>query len=102
MKTKPFLPLSKCFLALLLPLWGLTGCYTPTAVDRHFGQAMRDAQMGQTVNLSRTVQPDRSRGTDAGIVRSGIVRYEKTYITPASPVTSLDQSLGMSTNTAPR
>jgi hypothetical protein len=72
--------------------WALSGCHSTTALDRHFGQAVKNAQSGQTLRSERVVTQD--TGMDAGVIRSGIERYEKSYITPPTPLTSLDQGLG--------
>jgi hypothetical protein len=74
----------------------LSACHTPSELERNFGQSVRQAQSAQTPpqRTNTSLTPGQETGTDAGIVRSSIVRYEKTYVTPPSPVTSLDQSLG--------
>ena len=87
---------------VLLSWWALSGCSTPTAVDRHFGQAVKNAQSGQTWIGNELNRPLVPSTTDAGVVRSSIARYDKSFITPPTPVSSLDQSLGTSSNTAPR
>ena len=79
---------------------GLSGCYSTTALDRHFGQAVKNAQSGQTLRSERVVTQD--TGMDAGVIRSGIVRYEKSYVTPPTPLTSLDQGLGQAGSGASR
>lgn len=102
MKSQPLAFHPSVLWIVLLSLCSLTGCNTPTAVDQHFGLAVKHAQSGQTLTRNEEKYPLPPSTTDAGIVRSSIVRYEKSYITPPSPVSSLDQSLGTPTNTAPR
>jgi hypothetical protein len=88
-----------CTPALMLLACSLSACSTPTAVDRDFGLAVQKAQRAQT--QTTLMNPPASTGMDAGTVRSSIVRYEKSFVTPPSPVTSLDQSLG-SASSMPR
>ena len=64
------------------------------------GQAVKNAQSGQTLRSERVVTQD--TGMDAGVIRSGIVRYEKSYVTPPTPLTSLDQGLGQAGSGASR
>jgi len=79
---------------------GLSGCYSTTTLDRHFGMAVKNAQSSQTIPSAHA--PQHERDMDAGIVHSGIVRYEKSYVTPPLPVSSLDQGLGQPSSMAPR
>lgn len=88
-------------LALLLALLSLSACHTPSVLDEQFGLAVRQAQSAQTLQPTQRL-PQALPGADAGVVRSSIVRYEKTYVTPPSPVTSLDQGLGAAATTVPR
>ena len=92
-------PVLPCMAAALLAC-SLSACHTPSAVERDFGRSVQKAQSAQAMppNLNAPL----SHGTDAGIVRSSILRYEKTYVMPPSPVTSLDQSLGSATSGTPR
>jgi len=99
MKFKSLTLNSTCLIALVAG-GGLASCATSTTVDRHFGMAVKNAQSAQTITPE---PPNRvTTGTDAGIVRSSILRYEKTYITPPTPLSSLDQGLGTPSNMAPR
>ena len=82
--------------ALMLLACSLGACTAPTAVDRDFGLAVHKAQRAQT--QPTLMNPPASTGMDAGTVRSSIWRYEKSFVTPPSPVTSLDQSLGTASN----
>lgn len=102
MKFKSLTLNSTCLLALLAAGWSLTGCATSTAVDRHFGMAVKNAQNAQTITHAPLDRATASAGTDAGIVRSSMVRYEKTFVTPSTPLSSLDQGLGTPSNTVPR
>jgi hypothetical protein len=82
--------------ALWLLACSLSACDTPTAVDRHWGLAVKKAQSAQTQPQAPGASAHTASGTDAGIVRASIVRYEKSYVSPPSPITRLDQSLGTS------
>lgn len=86
----------------LLALCSLSACNTPSAVDHNFGMSVRNAQSAQTLHPRADRPPQTAPNVDAGVVRSSIARYEKTYVTPPTPLTSLDQSLGTAANTAPR
>ena len=92
-------PVLACLAAVLLAS-SLSACNTPSAVERDFGRSVQKAQSAQALppNLNAPERP----GTDAGIVRSSILRYEKTYVMPPSPVTGLDQSLGSANSGTPR
>lgn len=82
--------------ALWLLACSLSACDTPTAVDRHWGLAVKKAQSAQTQPPAPGASAPAASGTDAGVVRASIVRYEKNYVSPPSPITRLDQSLGTS------
>lgn len=83
----------------LATLW-MVGCANPTAVDRNFGMAVRQAQTRQTLDPNAASQPRPQADTDAATVRASIVRYEKTYATPPSSAMGLELGLGSAgTNT---
>lgn len=92
----------RCTLLPALLVCHLSACNTPSAIDRDFGLAVTNAQRHQTQAPSMHPPLAMTPGTDAGIVRSSIVRYEKTYVTPPSPVSSLDQGLGTASTGSPR
>lgn len=100
MTFKLFSPYARACCVGCLLACGLSGCYSTTALDRHFGMAVKNAQSGQAIRSEHA--PQHERDMDAGIVRSGIVRYEKSYVTPPMPVSSLDQGLGQPPSMAPR
>lgn len=92
----------RCTFLPALLVCNLSACNTPTAIDRDFGLAVQKAQRAQTLAPSMHPPVAMTPGTDAGIVRSSIVRYEKTYVTPPSPISSLDQGLGTANTGSPR
>lgn len=89
-----------CTSAMMLLACSLSACNTPTAVDRDFGLAVHNAQRAQT--SPTRIHPPASTGMDAVTVRATIVRYEKSFVSPPIPVTSLDQGLGTGSSSAPR
>ena len=101
MKFKSLTLNSTCLLALLSAGGSLTGCATSTAVDRNFGMAVKNAQNAQTMTHEPPDRATKLAGTDAGIVRSSIARYEKSFVTPPTPLSSLNQGLGTPSSTAP-
>lgn len=91
--------LARCA-TLLLGALTCAACSSPTLVDRQFGMAVRQARQSQSLPVVR--DPAAQPGHDAAVVRSGIARYEKSYVMPPVPASTLEQGLGTPASAPPR
>lgn len=67
-----------------LTLLALTACATPEpdAAGVQIGQAVRQARVLQTIDLSAPERTSAERGTDAGIAVSAWQRYQDSFRSP--------------------
>lgn len=86
--------------ALWLAALACAACSSPTQVDRQFGMAVRLARQSQSQPPGH--DPAAQPGWDGAVVRSGIARYEKSYVMPPVPASTLEQGLGTPAGAAPR
>lgn len=74
----------------------LSACDTaPTQVDRHFGMAVRQAQMQQAQQLgSMHERHHPSTSTDGVSAQSAVERYQESFQTPPTPAPIFNIGLG--------
>lgn len=60
----------------------LGGCSTTPNYDRHFGEAVRQARLGMTINPAASANPDQVAGIDGHAAREAITRYQDSFKAP--------------------
>ena len=63
-------------------LLAVAGCASGTAVERHFGEAVRLATARQTLNPRAALNPDPVRGIDGQAAKSAYDQYQKSFKAP--------------------
>lgn len=83
-------------------LCSLAACSTPapTELDRHFGQAVRNARAAQTLYPSAGGQAHQPTFSGA-IAKASMDRYQKSFETPPPPVNVLNIGVGTSNGNSP-
>jgi hypothetical protein len=87
-----------CFCALLT----LSACsHDPSAIDQHFGSAVRDAMQRQTAPPRPSDPPQISATSDGQSAKSAIDRYQKSFDVIPPPANVFNIGVGNGSGTAP-
>lgn len=89
--------------ACVLVLLSAAGCSsTPYAETPHWGQSVRHAWTGQTLNPQAGQKNQPLAGTDGAVMNSAVERYESSFEKPPAPVNVMNIGVGATAGTSGR